>query len=159
MNPPSNTQDHGAAVAAAHGLARSLEWPRVEHEHRVLEPACVACGATTNLQVHHCAPFHYAILLGRPDLELDQRNLITLCEGTEYQCHLLIGHADNFASANLEVRDDAEGRFHEATRAQLLAEEPWKLMVQGRLPEWKHMTDADKTSLRALMDTRFPVAP
>ncbi len=25
-------------------------------------------------------PFHYCIALGRPDLELGQRNLITLCE-------------------------------------------------------------------------------
>jgi hypothetical protein len=30
--------------------------------------------------VHHIFPFHYCIALGRPDLELDDRNLITLCE-------------------------------------------------------------------------------
>ena len=31
------------------------------------------------VQVQHIFPFHYCVALGRPDLELDERNLITLC--------------------------------------------------------------------------------
>jgi len=43
---------------------------------------CCKPGTNTRagLQVHHIFPFHYCIALGRPDLELDDRNLITLCE-------------------------------------------------------------------------------
>jgi hypothetical protein len=32
-----------------------------------------------SVQVHHIFPFHDCVALGRPDLELDERNLITLC--------------------------------------------------------------------------------
>src|SRR5258708_4754189 len=68
--------DHGARIAVLHGKKRSSEWPRVEKEHRLHEPACVACGYQgPGIQVHHVRPFHL-----HPNLELDPRNLITLCE-------------------------------------------------------------------------------
>src|ERR1700677_3043433 len=77
--------DHGAAESARTGQSpRSPEWSKVEKAHLAKNPHCACCATGTNLsaglQVHHKFPFHYCIALGRPDLELDDRNLITLCE-------------------------------------------------------------------------------
>src|SRR5438067_993968 len=43
-----------AEAARRLGQQRSPEWPRVEQEHRLREPRCVACGYQgRSLQVHH----------------------------------------------------------------------------------------------------------
>ncbi|MBS2032966.1 MAG: hypothetical protein JST54_34155, partial [Deltaproteobacteria bacterium] len=61
------------------GVARSSRWPRIEKLHLSLQPKCACCGdkmdPRAGMQVHHIFPFHYSIALGRPDLELDLRNL------------------------------------------------------------------------------------
>lgn len=76
-------EDRGLTEALSYGISRSPRWPGVEKEHLKLEPTCRVCGKSATqapLQVHHRYPFFFAIHLGRPDLELDQRNLVTLCE-------------------------------------------------------------------------------
>jgi len=72
--------DRGLIEAARFDIARSPKWPAVEKKHLKDYPYCEVCGAVGSNQVHHIFPFHYCVSLGRPDLELDQRNLITLCE-------------------------------------------------------------------------------
>lgn len=79
---------------------RSSHWPKVEHEHVKLHPACAGCGFT-HVEVHHVKPFHLF-----PELELDETNLITLCRSGN-NCHLLIGHGDDFNYYNLAIREDA----------------------------------------------------
>src|SRR5512141_1002133 len=78
-----NHSDCGAKVAAVHGIARSTHWDEVVREHLSRQPSCVCCcaervsikaQATHGVQVHHIFPFHYCIALGRPDLELYERN-------------------------------------------------------------------------------------
>ncbi len=120
--------DHGAEIASKHGHARSPEWERVEREHRLREPACVACGYKgKGLQVHHIHPFHL-----HPELELDQNNLITLCEVKGRDHHLLLGHLDEWESYNKDVRADATGHFHRKTEAQIRAHPLWLKKVQNR---------------------------
>jgi hypothetical protein len=148
--------DPGAQVAAQYGLQRSPEWPKAEKDHLQLQPTCVACGGTENLQVHHILPFHFCILLGRPDLELDQRNLITLCQGTSDH-HLLLGHLDDWQSYNHTVTQDAPGPFKGMTEQQIRADLAWQQMVESRPPVWELMTDADKAAFRQLMDTLYPL--
>ena len=81
---------------------RSPEWPKVEHKHLQEESVCQYCGSTAKLQVHHCLPFHL-----HPELELDDTNLITLCEeGNELNCHLIHGHLGNWKSFNPNVRQE-----------------------------------------------------
>lgn len=153
--------DHGAAEAARHGIARSPEWPRVEHAHLQAQPQCVACGAAgPGLQVHHMFPFHYCVALGRPDLELDPRNLITLCETEEGKPgsnhHLLIGHLDDFKSSNLDVDVDAKTTFHGMDAAAIRADPRWKQKEAARLAPLDLMSDADKAAFQARMNERFP---
>lgn len=149
--------DPGSAIAQQYGLERSPLWPEAERQHRLLEPSCVACGYTgPGLQVHHILPFHFCHLLGRPELELDQRNLITLCEGATNH-HLLLGHLHNWQSYNKEVRSDAVGAFHGMTDAQILADSAWQEKEQNRPLALVHMSDADTTAFKLLMDTMYPL--
>lgn len=83
---------------------RSPQWERVEKEHLEKEPCCQWCGGTWKLQVHHVTPFHLA-----PQFELDDFNLITLCEGGGYlNCHLVHGHNGDWKSFNDQVRDECK---------------------------------------------------
>jgi 5-methylcytosine-specific restriction endonuclease McrA len=93
------TEQRDAATGTE--MARSPKWPHVEKLHLKLEPVCAACGSTKQLQVHHKKPFHLF-----PELELDLNNLITLCMDDK-NCHLKIGHGDNFKDYNPDVVEDA----------------------------------------------------
>lgn len=83
-------------------LTRSSGWSKVRREHLLAHPDCAACGkkTLTGMQVHHIKPFNL-----HPELELDPKNLITLC--SDPQCHLLMGHLDSFKSYNVNVIEDA----------------------------------------------------
>lgn len=65
---------------------RSPLWKAARDRHLRAFSMCTVCGSTTNLQVHHIAPYRL-----RPDLELDPANLITLCMGRN-ECHHRVGH-------------------------------------------------------------------
>ncbi len=86
--------------------ARSTHWPKARREHLLRQPACAACGGTEHLEVHHIHPYHLF-----PDRELDQANLITLCEGP-CNCHLTFGHLHSWQAYNPGVRADVEKYFH-----------------------------------------------
>lgn len=157
--------DHGAIEAARFGIPRSPKWPAVEKAHLASQPHCVCCrpgaDAKAGLQVHHIFPFHYCIALGRPDLELDPRNLITLCEdeadkpGENH--HLLVGHLDDFQSSNLSVVQDAQGTFHGMSATAIRADVKWEAKVKTRLAPLDKMTPADKQAFKDAMNKRFPL--
>jgi hypothetical protein len=81
------------------GAPRSGKWPRVRREHLANNPACIACGRTTGVEVHHVQPFRE-----KPELELDPTNLVTLSAD---HCHFVFGHGLNWSTANPRVREDA----------------------------------------------------
>jgi hypothetical protein len=156
-------EDHGLMVAAPHGIARSSKWPGVEKAHKAKFPTCAACGRgepKVGIQVHHVYPFHYVVALGRPDLELDDRNLISLCETESGKPsdnhHLLVGHLDNFKSSNLGVIEDAKITFHGMKAAAIQKSAAYLKKIQVRLTPLDEMTDAEKKALRKEMDTRIP---
>ena len=87
---------------------RSPKWPALQRKHLKLYPQCEACGTTLALNVHHVKPFHLY-----PDLELDPKNLITLCRDH----HFSIGHdpdgpwapaRPSWKAENPNVRRDAK---------------------------------------------------
>ena len=80
---------------------RSSEWRHVRDKFLKENPACAACGSSKKLQVHHMMPFHI-----HPELELDEKNLITLCMD-DNECHLIIGHGDSWRSYNPHVKEDS----------------------------------------------------
>ncbi len=81
---------------------RSAEWPKTRKLFLKSNPKCACCGSTALLQVHHLVPFHL-----HHELELDPKNLITLCM-SKNECHLLVGHGDNFKKYNPYVAADVK---------------------------------------------------
>ena len=102
--PPSGSKQDHSTTPTAPPEARSPKWPAVRAAHLKAHPTCEACGegSTKILNVHHVVPFHVD-----PSKELDEANLITLCEGPVVNCHLHFGHLRNWKSWNVDVRKDA----------------------------------------------------
>lgn len=144
-----------------HGVARSSQWEKVEKSFLLRNPYCAACKHTQfHVQVHHVFPFHYCILLDRPDLELDPRNLISLCETTQYvradNHHLLLGHCDDFRSANLQVRDSVK-TFKGWNEVSMKHDAGFQKLKENKLKPWDEMTDEDKSNFKYLMNVTFPL--
>ena len=59
---------------------------------------CVICGSLTNLQVHHKKPFNLF-----PELELEENNLMVLCENDSKNCHFTFGHLFNWSTYNHDI--------------------------------------------------------
>jgi len=91
------------AVCLSLGAERDSGWRAVRQAHLRREPECVACGQTTQLEVHHILPFS-----NEPRLELDPDNLVTLCK----RDHLVFGHFGNWQRYNPKVREHAT-TYHE----------------------------------------------
>lgn len=159
--------DHGALEAARHGFARSGSWPAVERAFLKANPLCAACAVPgAPVQVHHWNPFHYLHdpAIGRPDLELDPRNLISLCETEEgtpgENHHLDIGHLGNFKEGNLRVAEDAAGRYHGMTNDAIRADAGWQDEErEGRLKPLDLMTVDEKHAFRVRLDAELPADP
>lgn len=156
--------DNGAAEAARHGLTRSEHWPAVERAFKETNPDCAACGDAavehTGIQVHHIHPFHFCIRAGRPDLELDPRNLIALGE-TEHDApapnhHLLLGHLDDFKSYNLDVATDCE-TFRGMSTAAIETDARWVAKEHARPLD--EITPDELAAFRSMLDATLPPDP
>lgn len=100
LNPLARiVRKFGASVVAR---KRSSQWGTKRAQHLRREPRCSACGASQFLAVHHIIPFHVD-----PSRELDDTNLITLCENAG-NCHLIFGHLKDWKAYNPHVRATAE---------------------------------------------------
>lgn len=82
------------------GAPRSGKWPTVR-KHFLEGKTCAACGSSDSIEAHHVVPFHIA-----PDKELDEHNLIALCDS--HGCHFAFGHLYSWKAYNQSVRADAE---------------------------------------------------
>ena len=117
--------DHGLRLARStireklKARRRSPRWAKVRALHIALHPECAACGTTKRQQVHHVKPYHLD-----PMLELDLKNLLTLCMGP-LECHERLGHGDDFKAYNPMIREHAArllASVDPQLRAQLEAE-------------------------------------
>ena len=158
-------KDNGNKAANEHGIPRSSRWNKVRKEHLKIEPGCRACKQKKRglfakifkpVQVHHVWPFHICVLLGRTDLELDERNLITLCESGDKH-HITIGHLGDFQSYNPNVREHAEVKFLGMTDAAIKRDSGWLKISSERPKDFRKMTDDEKKVIRDLLDQRFPL--
>jgi hypothetical protein len=108
------------------------------------------------INVHHIIPFDIAASCGRPDLELDFRNLITLCEGV-WNHHHVVGHFGDWQSYNRHVRSDAKrpecmGQPGEKIRKMAW----WAAEHQDRPEHARSAAPSDKADMKALLDRMFP---
>lgn len=81
---------------------RSPAWRALRADHLRRNPRCAVCGSIKNVVPHHVVPFHVD-----PSRELDPENLVTLCEGDTFNCHLFFGHLKRWDRHNPSVIEDA----------------------------------------------------
>lgn len=84
-------------------LPRSPEWSKLRNQFLKEFPQCNACGSKKYLEVHHIIPVHL-----NPSLELQEHNLITLCESKGFNCHFFHGHSLSWVAYNPNVIDDSK---------------------------------------------------
>ena len=152
--------DAGATVAKEVGVERSPKWDRARRMHLRKQPGCAICGESKTVSVHHIIPFHYAVSLGRPDLELDGRNLITLCDSNDgvktQDHHLYVGHFGNFKLVNINVVSDSE-KYKDVVSKLILEDKDYKENKKNKLPALDKMTDKEKEEFKALMEKLYPI--
>lgn len=160
MQQPLNAgTDSGGSIAQKYGLARSPLWPRVERAVLAKFSKCVTCSGAETLQVHHIIPFHFCHLVYRGDLELDERNLMVLCEANVNDHHLLVGHLGNFESYNPGGRAAIEGAYVGLSAQQIKADPTWQALIKSRPAPWDRMTHEVRLALRQYLDTNLPFIP
>jgi len=107
-----------ATVKAIKNTGRSPKWRLLARGFIKSHPNCAACGAVSSLQVHHIIPFHLD-----PMLELEESNLVVLCQLGDIDCHLHIGHGSSFRAYNPLLRDHlARLVIDPSCRAAVIAE-------------------------------------
>jgi hypothetical protein len=156
--PPVGITDIGAIAAGE--IPRSDKWSAVEKAHLWQHPTCAACGegqpGQPGMQVHHMLPFHFCVKLGRPELELDERNLMTLCDETINNHHLLLGHLGDFQSYNPNVKADVVSYLGKLGDDQIDADPSWQAEMQRRPPFLNKMSPQDIANFKLLMDAWYP---
>ena len=98
--------------AKTQGVKRSPKWPALRRKWLKKFSACAYCLGEVSLEVHHVLPFHLF-----PARELDETNLMTLCEAKGKNCHLNIGHLGSWAKYNKKVQSECLAHRREITRA------------------------------------------
>jgi hypothetical protein len=148
--------NEGAKVALDHGIKRSSKWEGFRKKFLQKNSICAVCGGIEKLEAHHIQPFHFCIMAGRPDLELDERNLITLCESENNNHHLLIGHNNDFRSSNPNVIEDCI-KFKNLNESQIKLNEEWIAEEKNKPKELNEMSDEDKIKFKKMLDEKYPL--
>lgn len=78
---------------------RARGWTSLRNEWIASHSTCACCGIDTQLAVHHVKPLHLF-----PELELDDTNLITLCQRPERFCHYIFGHFFDWMAYNPDIK-------------------------------------------------------
>ncbi len=98
-------KDFWRGTAPLFGGQRSPKWPQVRKEFLILHDKCAICEGKKKLEVHHIKSFSR-----NPELELELKNLIALCEARKYgiTCHLFGGHNGNYQQENPLILEDVK---------------------------------------------------
>ena len=83
-------------------VARHPKWPALAKRF-IKGKVCAVCGGDKGVVPHHKIPVHVD-----PSKELDESNLMPLCEGRgTVNCHLWCGHLGSWKSHNATASEDA----------------------------------------------------
>ncbi|MGD0835988.1 MAG: HNH endonuclease [Polyangia bacterium] len=135
---------------------RHLKWEETRRSFILQHPHCEVCGGESlgELNVHHIVPYDVALQCGRPDLECDFRNLITLCEGDQNHHHV-VGHLGDWHSYNLHVRRDAKRDDCRGQPSERIMRRRWWLERYQDRPH--NVLDPDQTTaMRTVLDNLYP---
>jgi len=136
-------------------LVRSPAWDDVRDAFLAKFKHCAACGGTQQLNVHHKFPFHYVVLCGRPDLELDPRNLITLCVRKDCEHHVLLGHLDDYESYNPRVLTFVK-KYAGKSASEIRAADAFKQAKAAKPKHIDQMSQVEMDAFKKKLDRKFP---
>ena len=148
------------SASPAEPARRSPLWESTRRAFLAKWPQCAVCAsdavhAPDALNVHHVVPVEFVRRAGRPELELDERNLITLCEAGENH-HFVVGRLGDWLSYNPDVRGDAASVDCRGKRSgEIEGMAWWKERRAGRPKHWGEMTAGDVAELAAGLATTF----
>ena len=92
-------------------VKRNSKWPKVRKAFLKLNPHCAICGTVKRVVAHHILPVYV-----NPELELDTKNLIALCENpTTIYCHFTFGHLGDWMCYHDGIIEEAR-RYKEKLR-------------------------------------------
>lgn len=152
---PERHQTADRAIRQTFQLDRSPAWPDVAKNFRIAHPYCAACGGTQQLNIHHKFPFHYVVLCQRPDLELDPRNLLTLCAYHDCEHHVLLGHLDDYESYNPRVLEFVK-KYSDMTSRQIRADAAWQETAAKKPKHLDQMSATEMDAFKKMLDAKFP---
>jgi len=90
---------HYLNLTAPDGASINFSWQRCRKAFLAkVGKQCVCCSSKKQIEVHHIQPRHI-----RPDLAVDQTNLIALC----HDCHFHLAHGNNYRKYNNNIMDVA----------------------------------------------------
>lgn len=148
--------DPGATAAKRHGVRRSHRWPTVRRAYLRSHSACELCGCKKKLEVHHRIPFHVSSLLGRPDLELDARNLITLCSDSDHEHHVLLGHLGDYQSYFRTIPWGAR-RLGRMKKPEIMKDPAWRRRSSKRPKSMNKLPPIEAHKLQQWVIRKFPL--
>jgi hypothetical protein len=103
-------------------------------------------------------PVSHICALGRPELDLDDRNFMALCESENGDVaqnhHLLIGHLADWKSMNENMVKDAQ-KFVSKTAVQIKADSHWKTEEASKPKHASQLTASDNAHLLGLIEAKF----
>ena len=93
--------------------------------------------------------------MGRADLELDDRNFITLCERPLLQHHLLLGHLGSWQSFNRDIATTFL-KFGRMSAREMKASPRWITACTMRAKLFDFWTSKERDEVRATLDRVMP---
>ena len=95
------------AIITAQRVFRSKGWSTLRDDFLAENGKCFICGSRSNLEVHHIKD-----VSNFPELELDENNLMTLCDGSDrfegLSCHRIFGHFGCWRRTNYQLPEVAK---------------------------------------------------
>lgn len=138
-------------VLGQYNLHRNKDWEGFRNKIIVERGnVCELSRATTDLEAHHILPFHFAVLLGYPQLELEPKNII-IVSGGPINVHLLVCHLDNFQSYNPYILNTK--LWAKVAKSPNIQQNPfWNTAVKYRPPFWNDTDLKRKDRIKRWID-------
>ncbi len=89
-------------------------------------------------------------------MELDPRNLITLCVHHDSEHHVLLGHLDDYESYNPHVLEFVKN-YSGLTSQQIRADPKWQEAAAGKPKHLDQMSEAEQSAFKEILDATFPL--
>ena len=96
-----NATRHYLNITARDGATWSGKWQKAKRlYYKKHGKVCKCCGQRKKIQLHHKLPRHLF-----PELALDPKNFISLCNRKGVGCHFLHGHMGSYRTYNENIVD------------------------------------------------------